>query len=288
MQVVGNSPVDLTVTDPDGFTVTKTVDEAGDLLYREFDFDEDGELEDIVYSWDQKVGDYLITVIPETGAAPNDTYTIEVLAGNATTIVAQNASVAEIPTQPYIVTSNETTLIPRLDPHDIGITQFITSKTVVGQNFSLPSSMSIFNYGNDTEAFDVTVYANTTIIATFANVTLASKNSTAFSILWDTTGFARGNCTIWAYASPVLGETYTTDNNFTSGIVAVAMIGDVDANGKVDVKDVYEVALTYGTSLEGPNPLDRTYDPNCDINGDDKIDVKDYYVVCKHYGEVNP
>jgi hypothetical protein len=46
--------------------------------------------------------------------------------------------------------------------------------------------------------------------------------------------------------------------------------------------------VTTTRALEGPNPLGRTYNPNCDINGDDKIDVKDYYIVCKRYGETDP
>jgi Dockerin type I domain len=66
------------------------------------------------------------------------------------------------------------------------------------------------------------------------------------------------------------------------------VLGDLNGDGVVDVKDVYEVALAYGTSLEGPNPPGRTYNPSCDINGDDKVDVKDLYTVCKHYGEVAP
>lgn len=66
------------------------------------------------------------------------------------------------------------------------------------------------------------------------------------------------------------------------------LIGDVNFDGKVDVKDVYKVALAYGSSLEGPNPPGHSWDPNCDINVDNKVDVKDYYIVCKHYGEVGP
>jgi parallel beta-helix repeat protein len=172
--------------------------------------------------------------------------------------------------------------------HDVAVTRMIQSKTILCEGFTMRFNVTLANHGDFEEVFNVTVYANTAIIATFTNVTLASKNSTNLNISWNATGFARGNFTIWAYALPVPGETHTTDNDCTSGIVAVVMIGDIDADGKVDIKDVYKVALTYGTSLEGPNPPGRTYEPNCDINGDDKIDVKDYYIVCKHYGEFEP
>jgi hypothetical protein len=65
------------------------------------------------------------------------------------------------------------------------------------------------------------------------------------------------------------------------------MVGDVNADGKVDVKDIFAVGKAYGTSREGPNPPGRAYSPNCDINGDNKVDAKDYYIVNKHYGEVD-
>ena len=119
-------------------------------------------------------------------------------------------------------------------------------------------------------------------------VNLPSHTSTIIPFTIDTTGFPKGNHTIYAVADVVEGETDVADNTFTDGWVFVAMVGDINADGKVDVKDVYAVGRAYGTSLEGPNPEGGTYNPNCDINNDYKVDVKDYYIVCKHYGEVDP
>jgi len=126
-----------------------------------------------------------------------------------------------------------------------------------------------------------------TIIGTKAT-TLPGGDSTIITFIWNTAGWAKGNYTISAYAWPVPGETETTDNMLSDGWVFVAMVGDVNGDNKVDVKDVYAVAKAFGTSKEGPNPPGRTYEPNCDINDDGKIDIKDYYIVCKHYGETDP
>lgn len=90
------------------------------------------------------------------------------------------------------------------------------------------------------------------------------------------------------HAEPVQGEIDLLDNNFTGGVVYIGIPGDMNGDGKLNVKDVYAVAKAYGTSLEGPNPPGRTYVPECDINGDDKVDVKDFYIVCKHYGKIDP
>jgi len=62
-------------------------------------------------------------------------------------------------------------------------------------------------------------------------------------------------------------------------------IGDVNFDGKVNVKDIYAVSRAYGTTLKGPNPPGRYYNPNCDLINDNKIDVKDMYIVCLRYGK---
>lgn len=171
--------------------------------------------------------------------------------------------------------------------HDLGITGMTSTKSVVGVGYSYPINLTVVNYGVYTEIVNVTIYANATLVA-LQTVDIASGNSTAIAYVWNTTGFAKGNYTLTVHVVPVEGETYTADNTLIDGWVFISIPGDINGDRKVDVKDVYKVALAYGTSLEGPNPPDRTYEPNCDINGDDKIDVKDYYIVCKHYGETTP
>jgi parallel beta-helix repeat protein len=64
----------------------------------------------------------------------------------------------------------------------------------------------------------------------------------------------------------------------------VHKVGDVNFDGKVDVKDVYAVSRAYGTTLKGPNPSGRYYTPVCDLNNDNKIDVRDLYIVAQRYG----
>jgi hypothetical protein len=117
---------------------------------------------------------------------------------------------------------------------------------------------------------------------------LNGGDSTIITFTLDTNGLAKGNYTIWAYVTPVEGETDTADNTFYDGWILISTPSDVNGDGKVDVMDIYAVAKSYGTSLEGPNPPGRTYNPNYDINGDGLIDLKDYYIKCKHYVETDP
>jgi hypothetical protein len=170
--------------------------------------------------------------------------------------------------------------------HDIAVFN-LASKIVAGQGYSIGVNATVINRGDRKETFNVTVYANEKTIQT-VTISLYPLDSATITFTWNTTGFAKGNYTISAYAWPVPGETGTSDNTLTDGIVYVSIPGDINADKKVDVKDVYAVGRDFGTSIEGPNPPGRTYHPNCDINDDGKVDIKDYYTVCRHYGETDP
>jgi len=63
---------------------------------------------------------------------------------------------------------------------------------------------------------------------------------------------------------------------------------DINHDLKIDVKDIYIVAKSYGTTSTGPNPEGCEWNPHCDINEDGKINMKDYYPVCKNYGKTYP
>jgi hypothetical protein len=124
--VSAHSPVDIIVTDPDGFTITpETVVPSeleflrqipGVLYYSEMEQGTDGNPIDQIYSYTAKIGDYLITVLPEPGALPTDIYTLEVEAlingGIVTTILAEDVPISEIPKQPYLVKLTGTEVIP--------------------------------------------------------------------------------------------------------------------------------------------------------------------------------
>ena len=153
------------------------------------------------------------------------------------------------------------------------------SKSVVGEGYSTNIKFEVANAGYYAETFNVTASINNTAIGTKA-VTLLQRNSTILTFVWNTTGFARGNYTISVVADPVANETDVADNTFVGGWVLVTIPGDINADRKVDLKDVFAVGKAYG-SVAG----DSRYKPNLDINGDGKIDLKDYFTTCKNYGK---
>jgi hypothetical protein len=188
---------------------------------------------------------------------------------------------------PYTIGANNQDNYPIMKPypwaaHDVGITSVATSKNVVGQGYTASINVMMFNYGNDTETFNVTVYANTTFVA-LQTIALESGASTTLTFAWNTTGFAKGNYTISAYAWPVPGETDIIDNELIDGWVFVGLIGDINADGIVDIADIYLIALSYGAIIGTPQ-----YKPDLDINYDGIIDVADIYIAALHYGETDP
>jgi len=161
------------------------------------------------------------------------------------------------------------------------------SKNVVGQGFSLDINVTVQNLGTSTENFNVTVSANTTAIQTRA-INLTGGNTTTITFKWNTTGFAKGNYTISAYAWPVPGEIETGDNTYVDGWVIVAMVGDVTGpaglpDGKVDIRDIAAIAKLFGKKCDDPE-----YVANYDINDDCKLDIKDVANAARRFGQVDP
>jgi murein DD-endopeptidase MepM/ murein hydrolase activator NlpD len=101
------SSADMIVTDPDGFNISKELNEIPGATYLEVDINGDGDPDDQVTIPDRKMGNYLVTVIPEPGASPTDTYTLGVSVGGVTMVLAEDVQIGDIPSQGYIIRSTE-------------------------------------------------------------------------------------------------------------------------------------------------------------------------------------
>jgi parallel beta-helix repeat protein len=166
----------------------------------------------------------------------------------------------------YMINGNSTDNYPLMKPcvgaHDIGLRVSISKPVIyVGYNLTTTINFKIMNYGVYAESFNFTFQVDTT--KEEQTITLASLNSTTTTFTWNTTGLAKGDYTISAYASPVLGETDTTDNNCTGDSVQINNVGDLGSgtpvpqffqcDGKVDVADVALFIRCY-RGLGPPDP----------------------------------
>jgi hypothetical protein len=171
---------------------------------------------------------------------------------------------------------------------NIAVTSIIPGQTIVGQGYTMNINVTVANQGGQTETFNITIYANTTTIQT-RQVTLTNKTSTTITFTWNTTGFAYGNYTIWAYACPLPGETDIGDNNMTSIIqVHVGVPGNVWGNPNpppvydnvCNMRDVTYLILHFNTKPGSPN-----WDPNSDVNNDGVCNMRDVTIAILNFNQ---
>lgn len=67
--------------------------------------------------------------------------------------------------------------------HDVATTSIVPSKTIVGETKDLLINVTVTNEGDFTETFNVTAYANTTVIET-KETTLSNGTSTTITFTW--------------------------------------------------------------------------------------------------------
>jgi parallel beta-helix repeat protein len=181
---------------------------------------------------------------------------------------------------PYAIDENNQDRYPLMKPWtNIVISEVTSPRNVIGQGYASYTYVSVQNQGWNTETFNITAYANTTIIQ-IKNVTLPNGSPKTITLTWDTAGFVKGKYTISAYAMPVPGETDTADNNFTDGWVFVSIPGDINGDKFVNAKD----AVLLGSAFNSKRG-DTLYSPNSDINGDGYVNAKDAVILGIHYNE---
>jgi len=180
--------------------------------------------------------------------------------------------------------------------HDVAVVNITTFKTIVGSGFIMPLNVTVRNIGDYSETFDVTAYANTTIIMTQTVTELGSGSSKILSFLWNTSDFAKGNYNITAYAWPVQDETNIEDNMRTSDIVNVGVPCDVTGptvpgvpDGVCNMRDIGYMCAHFMTTPSSPN-----WDPNCDVTGpvqrtpDGVVNMRDIGEACSNFMNTDP
>jgi hypothetical protein len=163
--------------------------------------------------------------------------------------------------------------------HNVAVTNAQSTKSVIGKGFGDNVTVLVSDTGDYDETFNVTAYANSTVIGT-EQVSLNSTEQTTLTFTWNTTDSAYGNYTLSGYAWPVPGETNTADNNFTGGSIAVSIPGDLDGSFKVSRQDLVILTNAYSSK-----PGDSNWNPNADINGDGKVSLQDLVILTEHYGQ---
>jgi hypothetical protein len=164
--------------------------------------------------------------------------------------------------------------------HDAAVIAVIPAKTIIGKGFPLKVNVTVADYGDYPETFNVTAYANMTAVNLPSNVSLASGDSTVIIFTWSTSGFDMGNYSIGAAADPVPGEINTTNNNCTDGLITITIPGDINGDFRVSLADLVILAQAYGS-----RPGYAKWNPNADIDANGVVNLADLVTLAVYYGQ---
>jgi len=138
------------------------------------------------------------------------------------------------------------------------------------------------NQGIDPETFDVTAYWNDTHLIGRQTVTnLAPNATTTLTFIWDTTNATI--CRIYkisANTTILEHEVDTADNTLDGGYVKVKIMGDLNGDGQVDIRDLAVLAKAFGSYPGHPR-----WDPNADLNKDNMVDIRDIAMAAMNFGK---
>jgi hypothetical protein len=195
-----------------------------------------------------------------------------------------SASVSLAPGE--VNTGNETgiasTPVTILTPgHDIAVVGLIPLKTVVGQGYNMNIAIFVKDYGMFSETFNVTAYANATLVGT-KMVALASAEEAELLFNSSTLNITKGKYNVSASAGPVSGEMDTSDNSRVDGLVIITIPGDVNGDGSVNIYDAIILSSAFKSSPGFPN-----WSSNADINGDNNVDIYDAILLSGNFGKQN-
>jgi parallel beta-helix repeat protein len=186
---------------------------------------------------------------------------------------------------PCAIDSNNRDNYPRMKPYgevpDVGILGAMLPKTIVGKGYLLNLSLNIVNYGSSAAFLNVTIVSEPSLFPTQQiEHLLMSRDSFTILITCNTTGLAKGNCTIHVFVDHVSGETDLTDNNRSEWLF-ISIPGDTaEPYRLVDIFDVVAITGVYESEL-----VDHEYKANSDIDGNGLIDIFDVVACTSHYEE---
>jgi PKD repeat protein len=167
---------------------------------------------------------------------------------------------------------------------DITIVKVEASANRVYVGRKVTVNVTVTNNGETAESFRLILYYNISrgdVIGEAEITNLAPGEFRTVNFLWDTSGVKPGlNYTITAYAPPLFGERNINDNIAECAHpIHVKIVGDVNGDSKIDIKDVALASRAFGKRIGDPG-----WNSEADINGDNKIDVIDIAMISRRFG----
>lgn len=167
---------------------------------------------------------------------------------------------------------------------DVAVIAVIPELNIAYQGWIVNVNVTVRNEGNLTETFDVEIYYDDNLGGTGTVTDLPPNEETTIIIAWDTSSVTPcHNYTISATALPVPNEFDLGDNTLADGEVKIRIMGDLDDNGVVDMKDINIVVDAYGAYAGSPK-----WNFYADLNRDGRIDLRDIGICANNFQKTCP
>jgi hypothetical protein len=169
------------------------------------------------------------------------------------------------------------------DVHKVSVLAITTNSSIAYQGRMAYINVTVSDAGDFPEnLWVVAAYYNTTTgkgepINSYPVYLGIGQNYTLL-FEWNTAGTP---CLTWGFAAAAI--TPNTYDARAGGTISVRLMGDVNGDGRVDLKDIALVARAFGSTPGSPN-----WNPTADLNGDGKIDMKDITLVARNFGRHYP
>ncbi len=167
---------------------------------------------------------------------------------------------------------------------DVAVIVVIPQLDIAYQGWAVNVNVTVKNEGNLTETFDVEIYYDDALGGTGTVTDLPPNEETIIIIAWDTSSVTScHNYTIKAIALPVPNELDLGDNTLTNGKVKIRIMGDLDGNGVVDMRDIQIVIDAFGGYPGKPK-----WNFYADLNRDGRIDLRDIGICASNFQKTCP
>ena len=164
---------------------------------------------------------------------------------------------------------------------DVAITHVEPDLTAVYPGWIVNITVIAKNEGNVSETFDVTVYYDNNTVGTQTVTDLAPNEEITLFFIWNTSGLEPcHNYTISAEASAVPYEYDLSDNFLSDGYVKIKIWGDINGDGKVNMKDMSIVAWSFGSYPGHPR-----WNPEADLDRNGQVNMRDIAIVARNFGQ---
>jgi parallel beta-helix repeat protein len=177
---------------------------------------------------------------------------------------------------PYSLDVNQTDRYPLIHPYipDIAVTNVTANprKTYIGQIVTI--TVLVMNRGYENETFNVSIYANSTLVQTLAVTDLPSYVISDLTFYWNTSHLTQASYVLQVKADILPGEIEINDNtNNDSKIEAIRFNVDFNNDGVVNVQDLRIAAIYFG------------YKGDCqyDLNFDNIVSYEDLQIIAENF-----